>query len=692
MSSKSLGGEDSLGGIVGPAGQVPLTRELVAKSRSQAPLLASAWTCLVALVVVVAVVVMVVPVSACTASSSCEPAWLDAVFTGLWVASAVAMFIDRWTGVGLGAAAVVLAVPQQMADPLPWWAFALIPGYVGVLVAVAIVRQRHRSAVAAELASGATSTTRNLLTRGRGSWPSAITSGLGLLVAMGLMAAAVAAAGWGWHVQSVEADQEAAAKVVEGTIRALNHDDSTVLVAVPALDSTVTVGVFHTADYPLGSTLPFWLLPDGDVRPVAEPYDASLWGVLAALLAGLSIAVGGRTARRRRGQLALFDRPQPVFAARARRHPNHAEIYSMPVVGQIDHPVLEIALRWVNLDDPREPPAPPRTWATSGDRAENSSGDGGGPGLVDVELIGIPADGHWCAVRHVGTRSLGIPTGVAAGLEPGRRPSRSGRLDRRDLGSGGPARAGPLLIAEDLLLLLNDDTSGRLKTLDAKVAILLAGANLVELALMGRVGISREVKPIRFLGINRTVDRLVVRDPSPTGDAVLDAAVQVAITGEGGRPRRAAVLHPESELSWVIRLSGENLQQTLYERFFSRGMVRHERRRTLMYNFALTKEDRWPVQDSRRQVEVRQRVTQALVAQTTPDPRSAAMIAILHTIRHEPKIVDPRHYGMSKSQLIARGEQIANSNWAPEAVRDSIDTIIAATGTVAASAGEGGGG
>ncbi|HXU98408.1 MAG TPA: hypothetical protein VFP03_09940 [Jiangellaceae bacterium] len=30
------------------------------------------------------------------------------------------------------------------------------------------------------------------------------------------------------------------------------------------------------------------------------------------------------------------------------------------MVGQIDHPVLEIALRWVNLDDPRKPPAPPR--------------------------------------------------------------------------------------------------------------------------------------------------------------------------------------------------------------------------------------------------------------------------------------------------------------------------------------------
>ncbi len=83
---------------------------------------------------------------------------------------------------------------------------------------------------------------------------------------------------------------------------------------------------------------------------------------------------------------------------------------------------------------------------------------------------------------------------------------------------------------------------------------------------------------------------------------------------------------------------------------------------------------------------------QALVEQTTPDTRTAALIALLHTIRHEPKIVDPRNYGMSESQLIARGEQIANSNWAPEAIRTSIDTIIAAARKLALAARQAGGG
>jgi len=230
-----------------------------------------------------------------------------------------------------------------------------------------------------------------------------------------------------------------------------------------------------------------------------------------------------------------------------------------------------------------------------------------------------------------------------------------------------------VLLAEDLLLLLTDDTSGRLSAFDAKVDYLLAGANLVELALTGRVEISRKVKPIRFLGINRQVDRLVVRDPSPTGDAVLDAALQIAIRGQG------------NHLLWAIRKSRMNLRWTLYMRLVSSGMVRDE-------STSLLGRDRWPVQDSRHIAEVRRPVIEALVGQTTPDTRSAALIALLHTIRHEPTIVGVGHRAEISRLIERRGTVIARSSWAPEAVRDSIDAIIATTGKQARLAGEGGGG
>jgi uncharacterized membrane protein YgcG len=240
----------------------------------------------------------------------------------------------------------------------------------------------------------------------------------------------------------------------------------------------------------------------------------------------------------------------------------------------------------------------------------------------------------------------------------------------RTKSSWGLASVGPVLIAEDLLLLLTDDTSGKLSARVVDVEILLAGANLVELALMERVDISPAVEPVQ----------LIVSDPSPTGDAVLDATLKTVIRWQGP---------PIHVIQDVIRHSGNNARTTLYERLVSMGMVRYKRRRFLG--------DRWPAHDSRHKAEMRRRVIQALMEQTTPDTRSAALIALLHTIGHEPKIVDRRDYGMIKSQLIVRGEQIANSNWAPEAARNSIDAIILATSkrilaTRQSSGGGGGGG
>ena len=227
----------------------------------------------------------------------------------------------------------------------------------------------------------------------------------------------------------------------------------------------------------------------------------------------------------------------------------------------------------------------------------------------------------------------------------------------------GLARVGPVLIAEDLLLLLTDDTSGKLSAHPAKVDIVLAGANLVELALMGRVD----------MDISRK--ELIVGDRSPIGDAVLNATLETVT-------RETVIRGHGPPIQAVIGQSGKKVRKTLYERLVSMGMVRHERRRILR--------DRWPAQDSRHKAEVRGRVIQALVEKTRPDTRSAALIALLHTIRHEPKIVDPRNYGMSKSQLIERGAVIVYSSWAPEAVRIAIDAIIAETRRLARRAGDGG--
>jgi hypothetical protein len=220
-----------------------------------------------------------------------------------------------------------------------------------------------------------------------------------------------------------------------------------------------------------------------------------------------------------------------------------------------------------------------------------------------------------------------------------------------------------MLLAEDLLLLVTDDTSGRLSAPAVQVDAVLGGANLVELTLLNKVDLSGEEdqgKP----------GRIIIRDSSPVGDEVLDAALGIVIMRQGSKP------------STVIRPLSKHLRQGLYQRLAASGVIRAGRGRTLGIFPART----WPALDARHEEQVRQLVTQALVQQTAPDARTAALIALLHVLRCEHKIIDPRHHQLSKRQLRARAEEVAMDNWASEAVRKAISEMVAATAAAVAAA------
>jgi hypothetical protein len=228
-------------------------------------------------------------------------------------------------------------------------------------------------------------------------------------------------------------------------------------------------------------------------------------------------------------------------------------------------------------------------------------------------------------------------------------------------------------MAEDLLLLVTDDASGRLSAPAAQVDAGLGGANLVELTLRNKVDLSGE-------GDQGKPGRIVVRDPSPAGDAVLDAALEIITAHQGKKP------------STVIRPLSKNLRQRLYQRLADSGVVRAEQGRIL----GVFPTHRWPAQDASHEAEVRRLVTQVLTQQTAPDTRTAALIALLHALRCEDKIVDPGQYGLSKRELRARAEEIAKGNWASDAVRKAIEEMVAAVvaattaATVATTAGSAG--
>ena len=220
-----------------------------------------------------------------------------------------------------------------------------------------------------------------------------------------------------------------------------------------------------------------------------------------------------------------------------------------------------------------------------------------------------------------------------------------------------------MLLAEDLLLLVTDDASGRLSVPGAQADAGLGGANLVELTLLGNVDVAGEQDPGK-------PGRVIVRDPSPPGDEVLDAALRTVSARQGSKP------------SAVIRPLGKNLRPVLYQRLAASGMLRAGRGRALGIFPTRT----WPAQDPSHEAEMRQLVTQALVQPSAPDERTAALIALLHALKCEHKVVDPRPYQLSRRQLRARAAEIAQGNWASEAVRKAIDEMMAAVAAASAAA------
>ena len=217
-----------------------------------------------------------------------------------------------------------------------------------------------------------------------------------------------------------------------------------------------------------------------------------------------------------------------------------------------------------------------------------------------------------------------------------------------------------MLVAEDLLLLLTDDETGKLAASDLLVDLALAGGLLVELSLKNKVDV-----------IGDHGGHVVVRDVDPTGDPILDAALAVVHEREGKKP--SAVLPPLTK----------KLRQTLYERLAASGIV-HDQRGAILRIFPT---HRWPTDDAHHEVEVRAQIADALVRNVTPDRRTGALIALLHALHCEHKAVDPERFGTTKAQLRTRAGEIAEGDWASAAVHTVIHELVGAiTASTAAGA------
>ncbi|SES33560.1 GOLPH3/VPS74 family protein [Lentzea albida] len=199
-----------------------------------------------------------------------------------------------------------------------------------------------------------------------------------------------------------------------------------------------------------------------------------------------------------------------------------------------------------------------------------------------------------------------------------------------------------MLIVEDLALLLMDDESGT-PAAAGTLHYTMGGAVLVELALAGLV----EVR-----------DKKVVAAGTAPDDPLLRSGYEKVAE------------KPRSVDSLLARI-GADVWSRVVDRLVERGLIAREKKRVLGI-FRMTT---LPATDTRHEEEVRQRIRAVLVDGETPDPRTAALTALLSASGALPALRPKLAWS---GDVARRAKELERGNWGAEAVSAAVTRTAAA--------------
>ena len=206
------------------------------------------------------------------------------------------------------------------------------------------------------------------------------------------------------------------------------------------------------------------------------------------------------------------------------------------------------------------------------------------------------------------------------------------------------------LIAEDLLLLLLDDQSGKPNT--GHLDIALGGAVLVDLALEGLVEVASHGSLLGSAKLRRAPGAIA-------GDRILAGAL-------------GAVAENKPAQRLVVKV-GKGLLDPLAERQLRRGVLDRREEKVL----GLVTRTRWPSRDPSRKEAIRRGLVVILVQGGRPDARSAALIGLLLAVHRLHRTVS--HPDASARSVKKRAKEVAEENWASPTIKDAVAVATAAT-------------
>lgn len=223
-----------------------------------------------------------------------------------------------------------------------------------------------------------------------------------------------------------------------------------------------------------------------------------------------------------------------------------------------------------------------------------------------------------------------------------------------------------LTLPEEVLLLLLHDDKGTPMVDVTVVGAALAGAAVVELTLDGVLRLAEGGDPQVRQGRLAATGRAV-------GDDRLAPLVELV---HGRRPKDA--ITKVSGWGWGS-VTAKNLREGLLHDLAAQGLLSEERGRVLGI-FPTTS---WPQGPTRGpETDLVERVRRVAVGGADPDPRTAALVAILHAAGALPKVFPDA----DRKELKRRGKQVSEGDWAGQAVRAAIREVQASMVAIMASA------
>lgn len=212
-------------------------------------------------------------------------------------------------------------------------------------------------------------------------------------------------------------------------------------------------------------------------------------------------------------------------------------------------------------------------------------------------------------------------------------------------------------LAEELLLVVLRDDTGKPMIDGRRLSAALAGAALVELTLEGALRVTEDGDPDYRAG------RLVATGVRP-GDPRPAELVQQA---HDTKPKNA-VSRLSGVSSWRNRAG--DLREALLEDLAERGVLIRERHKVL----GLFPSTAWKPGDPSAERRIVHRLRGVVVDGREPDERTAALVSLLHAVDVLPRLFPD----VSRKAVRERGKQISESDWCGKAVRQAVQDVQAA--------------